>query len=164
MSDAPPLITEAQEIYLRLVEKSSCTNLNGVRVAADLRHEKKRWRSVLITRTFRPVFEKPENPFERCQPLQTTPKIDLLPLWYLPSDYVGLDTILIYAEPDHQDALEALAGSWEPDELSFMRAAELWGSRPAPHAMVIGSDGNAVTQQPREFEIDDRAVLFLRWD
>jgi hypothetical protein len=91
-------ITEAQGLFLRMLEITSFNNLAGHRVAGDLRGHADLWRSFVFTR---------EGPLAR------------LVLRDLPDDVLAFDTILILAAPSRQDELQRLAERWEADEVTW---------------------------------------------
>src|SRR5262249_7031604 len=91
-------ITEAQRLFLRMLEMTSFNNLDGHRVAEDLGSHTNLWRSFVFTR---------EGALAR------------LVLRDLPDDALAYDTLLVLAAPSGQDELQRLAEQWEADEVTW---------------------------------------------
>ncbi len=119
------MITDTQELILKLIEKNSFNNFSGPSVARDLRENKTLWRSLLMTRFVRPVFQKLQNPAKsNPPPVSIDHRADLFPLRYLPGDHYSADTLIIHTEPGQQDHLEALGKRWQADTADWILGDE----------------------------------------
>lgn len=96
-------ISEAQSLFLRMLELTTFNTLDGLRVARDLRENEEAWRSFMFT---------------RVGPLA------LIGLRELASGHLGYDTLFILAAPSRQGRLEELAGTWSADEVDWIGAEE----------------------------------------
>jgi hypothetical protein len=113
-------VSEAQELFLRMLEMTSFNNLEGQRVARDLRSHCELWRACVFTRQG---------------------ALALLVLRDLPEDIIAYDTLFILAAPSHQDQLQRVVEGWEADEVSwigFDEARRMLGGRRA----VEGLEGD----------------------
>lgn len=139
-------ITEAQELHLRLIEAVGVSNkLDGPAVADSLRLNRQFWRAAVIAREIR-VTSTAGTP----QPLAA--RVSLLHLRDLPENHVNLDTVFVLATSGSQDELEALAQTWNPDELRWFNVKE------ACQAM-----GEAAIKH-RSFGDPSRFLMKVWWD
>lgn len=147
------MITETQDLILKLIEKASFNFFSGPSVVRNLREHKSLWRSVTMTRFVRPFYEKLENPITSSQPpIAIYHKADLLPLRDIPADSYSADTLIIYTEPGKQAELEELAQGWKAESFYWVLAHEAF------RAM-----GTTWRKFP-EFTREDRVLLVLWWD
>jgi hypothetical protein len=147
------MITETQELLLRLIEKTSFNNFSGPRVAWDLRANKGLWRSVMMTRFVRPAFQKAENPVTATRPpIHIYHQVDLMPLRTVSEDSFSADHLIIHTEPGKQDKLEALAEPWNTDAAAWVLADEAFRGMGVAWRLVKG------------FAREDRALYVLWWD
>jgi hypothetical protein len=139
------MITEAQGLFLRMLELTSVNNLDGPRIAGDLRAHASLWRSFVLTRVSLARTEAGHLT------LAASP-IDWLVLRDLHTGDLHYDTLLILPAPSSQSELETLARSWTPDELHWLglkAAREILGGRRATQ----GLDDDP-----------ERVILRLWWD
>jgi hypothetical protein len=104
------VINATQEIILSLIEEARYNNLDGARVAADLRANADLWKAVLLTRLN-----------------------SLIQLRDLPRNIWNADSLFILTTDENLLRLEALAQSWQFDEagvLSDDEAQDLLGEYP----------------------------------
>jgi hypothetical protein len=120
-----PTITSSQELFLQMIEQVNFNELNGKRVASDLRANTNLWRAVMITRLVQPVFERLENPFHQSHaPVPLIHRVNLIVLRDLPANHINLDTIILYTEPGKQKKLEHLSQRWKPSTMAWYQAKE----------------------------------------
>lgn len=118
-------ITNAQDLQLQLLELARFNNLDGPRVASDLRSNLDLWRSAMLVRLTEPVFQKLENPVTRTTPpVPLVNRVDLICLRDLPDNFINLDTLFIMTEPGMASRLELTAGTWCPDALQWFTVQE----------------------------------------
>lgn len=147
------MITDTQDLLLKLIEKASFNAFSGPSVVRDLREHQSLWRSVTMTRFVRPVYQKLENPITSPQPpVAIYHQADLLPLRDIPADSFSADTLIVYSEPGKQDELEALAQRWKADSYYWVLADEAF--------RAMGTTWRKFT----EFTREDRVLLVLWWD
>jgi hypothetical protein len=147
------MITETQELLLKLIEKNSFNNFSGPTVARDLRANLSLWRSVMMTRLVRPAYQDPENPLTSTRPpVSIYHEVDLLPLRYAPDDRYSADHLIIHTEPGRQDRLEALAHSWNADAACWILADEAFRG--------MGTTWRVV----KDFAREDRVLYVMWWD
>ncbi len=147
------MITETQELLLRLIEKNSFNNFSGPTVARDLRANQPLWRSVLMTRLVRPTYQSLENPLTTTRPpVSIYNEVDLLPLRHAPEDSYSADHLIIHAEPGQQDRLEALAQPWNADAACWILADEAFRG--------MGTTWRVV----KDFAREDRVLYVMWWD
>jgi hypothetical protein len=148
------MITETQELILKLIEKNSFNNFSGHSVVRDLREHQTLWRSVLMTRFVRPVYQELANPVTSAPrpPVAIYHEADLMPLRDTPADTYSADTLVIHSEPRQQDLLHALAKNWKADESYWVFADEAF--------RAMGTTWRKV----KDFAREDRVLLVLWWD
>ena len=92
-------VSEAQQLFVRMLELTSVNNLDGPRVASDLLANQHLWRSFVFTREG---------------------ALAVLALRDLPDNCLNYDTLFILATPTRQVELQALVEKWQPDELDWI--------------------------------------------
>jgi hypothetical protein len=97
------LTSDAQHVFLKMLEMTSFNNLDGSRVAQDLRDNRELWRSFVFTR---------QGP------------LALLVLRDLPQNAIAYDTLFVLAAPSHQEQLQHLAERWDADEVTWIGVEE----------------------------------------
>ncbi len=135
-------ITEAQDLFLKMIGHGQRNAFDGPAVEAALRANMDLWRSAVLTREASGV--------ERSN---LGGAVDLIVLRDLPHDLVNLDTLFVLAEPGRQGGLEALAKQWDADEVGWV------GQDEAFQAMGESAAVNEAYAGDR-----DRVVLRVWWD
>jgi hypothetical protein len=148
------MITETQDLILKLIEKNSFNNFSGPLVVSDLRDHQALWRSVLMTQFVRPLYQKLENPITTSPrpPVAIYHEAAILSLRSIPDDSFAADRLIIHSEPGQQDQLLALAQKWKADEFYWVCADEAF--------RAMGTTWREMTDFGRE----DRVLLVLWWD
>ena len=93
------MISEIQQLQLRLIERTNYNAMDGETVAADLRKHRDWWRACLLTR---------DHPSE------------LICLRDLEDDSWNADTLYILSSGANDAALEELANNWVSDEMHWL--------------------------------------------
>ena len=135
-------ITEAQDLFLKMIGHGQRNALDGPAIEAALRANMDLWRSVVLTREASVV----ENN-------RLGGAVDLIVLRDLPNDFVNLDTLFVLAEPGRQSELEALAKQWDADEVGWV------GQDEAFRAM-----GDSAVVNKAYADDKERVVLRVWWD
>ena len=95
-------VTRCQELYLELMRLSSFNEFDGERVVGDLLAHRDLWQSCLMTRS---------EPGLILRDLAEDP----------PEGSNNVDTLYLLAEPEREWPLEALAGTWDAEEVGWVR-------------------------------------------
>jgi hypothetical protein len=148
------MITETQDLILKLIEKVSFNTFSGPSVVRDLKEHENLWRSLTMTRFVHPVYQKLVNPVTSPSepPIAIYHKADLSPLRDIPTDSFSADTLIIYSEPGKQAELEVLAQRWKADSFHWVCADEAF--------RAMGT----TWRKFMEFSREDRVLLVLWWD
>ena len=148
------MITETQDLILKLIEKSSFNNFSGPSVVRDLRAHQTLWQSVLMTQFVRPLYQKLENPITSSPrpPVAIYHEANISALKSILKDSFAADRLIIHSEPGQQDSLEALSKQWKADESYWVCADEAY--------RAMGTTWRLF----KAFTREDRVLLVLCWD
>jgi hypothetical protein len=155
---------EAQRLQLELIRLRRFNQFDGRRVAGDLEAHRGLWEAAWMRRvdllhilqlnlmeeiatgvlTRERVLDEVLRRRETWE-LALTMTDDLIPLRDLPGDYWNVDRLYLVAEPGQEAGLEALARTWEADEVVWLdgRVAQIamgghW--RPEPQVLIVWWD------------------------
>jgi len=143
--NAPALLSEAQELVLQILERTSVNNLDGPRVVAALRANSHLWRSAYFTSIG--IEQAADQTW-----VFNAARHDLISLRDLPQDFLQFDTLLLLPVPGAQDELASLATNWSADIIQWVALPEA--------GRVMGGRRSVM-----EFSSSPRKViLYVWWD
>ncbi|KAB2923452.1 MAG: hypothetical protein F9K30_10880 [Dechloromonas sp.] len=144
MTTATPL-SEAQELVLRLMERTSVNNLSGPKIVSELRTNTSLWRSAYFTSIG--IEHTADGAWQFNAARQ-----DLISLRDLPKDFLQLDTLLLLPVPGAQDDLAALASGWGADIIQWVALPEA--------GRVMGGRRSVMEYS----SCPDKVILYVWWD
>jgi hypothetical protein len=142
---APTQLSEAQELVLRLLERTSANNLSGPKVVAALRTNISLWRSAYFTSIG--IEQGPNGAW-----IFNAARQDLVSLRDLPTDVLQLDTLLLLPVPGAQDDLLALVSGWGADIIQWIALPEA--------GRVVGGRRSVMEYS----SCPDKVILYVWWD
>lgn len=142
---APAQFSEAQELILRLLERTSVNNLSGPKVVSALRANTSLWRSAYFTSIG--IEQTSDGAWNFNAARQ-----DLISLRDLPTDFLQLDTLLLLPAPGAQDSLAALASGWGADIIQWVALPEA--------GRVMGGRRSVMEYS----SCPDKVILYVWWD
>lgn len=143
--NSPARLSEAQELVLQLLARTSVNNLDGPRVVAALRAYSHLWRSAYFTSIG--IEQTADQAW-----VFNAARHDLISLRDLPEDVLQLDTLLLLAVPDAQDNLETLVSAWGADIIEWVALPEA--------GRVMGGRRSVMEYS----SCPSKVILYVWWD
>lgn len=138
-------LSEAQELVLRLMERTSVNNLSGPKIVSELRTNASLWRSAYFTSIG--IEQTADGAWQFNAARQ-----DLISLRDLPKDFLQLDTLLLLPMPGAQNDLAALASGWDADIIQWIALPEA--------GRVMGGRRSVMEYS----SCPDKVILYVWWD